>query len=772
MNTAECTAAQLEFLSRFFGPGNLLRWDAYTGGEMPTASRDLLDPLIADFLSEEVSVLLPRVSELQPTTVDWYAMARNARQSRALREQLAAFIGPTHTDFTGQHASLDNADSVEQAVSELFSPFVYRLRVIKHEDRNHVRDQVFLLRSLQNRRTDPATVLARPVGRLLRDLEMALVVRNEESAWKCLDDLRARGRLSAHNLMFLKVRILAHFHRWADVLALPEWQSLVAIRRPSRITQALVHAVYAVHFAKFEGAANVTECVERFQELQGSFGTIFRARGRLVDPTTLKAFLLRTVSERQIRLETVDEIIRDFPDTHESQLWVESLSAFARAQAESGTATAVVTAPLEAVQAACELGDFDSAFSLLLHCEPSVPVIRQLLACSIEIDTLDTVCRTLDFIDDCPDEMQDAALSMRAYRQIWDELTRDVAPLETIPSAAEIPDGWIAWLERVNEESPWPAVAEIASRGSNEWRIDKLINAPDSVRRFAGLLVSTRSPAAETALKHSLPELLKALLPEDGAVREFKAIYLNLAYVLALDAAIGHDDLTALANLAEAILECALSTDAQSNEFEELLETLEAAWNHVAAPRHLDWALNVLDILIAFNVKQHAPVDRFFLQITNGFREWSRRIRPDQWALFEQLAADLGHSDLLTGLQPDDDVSSEEAQSLSSRLAGKTVAIYTLTERIGHRAADIIQSQFTDVRVQLAHDKVASDRLEQLSRNADVFIVNTWDAKHAATNAIRQHRANDKVTLQPTSKSAGGLIRALFAHLESGSIQR
>jgi len=771
MNTTEYTPAQLDFLSRFFGPGNLLRWDAYTGGEMSTASRDLLDPLIADFLSDDGSVLLPRVSELEPTTVDWYAMARNARQSRALREQLAAFVGPTHTDFTGQHTSLDDADSVEQAVSELFSPFVYRLRVVKHEDRNHVRDQVFLLRSLRKRRSSPEASLSRPVGRLLRDLEMAIVVRNEESAWKCLEDLRARGRLSAHNLTFLKVRILSHFHRWADILALPEWQSLVAIRRPSRITQALVHAVYATHFSEFETAANVTECVKRFQELRGSFGTIFRARGGLVDPVTLKAFLLRTVSERQIRLESVDAIIRDFPDSHESQLWVESLSAFARAQAESGATTEVVTDPLEAVRAACELGDFDCAFSLLLDCEPSVAVIRQLLACSIEIDTLNAARRTLDFIDNSPDAMRDAALSMRAFSQIWDELTRDVAPVETTPSAAEIPDGWIAWIERVNEERPWPAGAEIASRGSVEWRIDELVNDPDSVRRFAGLLVSTRSPDGDTALKHSLPELLKSILPEDGPVREFKPIYLNLAYILALDTAIGHDDLTALANLAEAILECALSTDAQSNEFEDLLETLEAAWNHVAAPRHLDWALNVLDILIAFNVKQHAPVDRFFLQVTNGFREWSRRIRVDQWVMIEQLARDIGLADTLTGIQPDHDDSAGTAQSLADRLAGQTVAIYTLTERIGRRAADIISSQFHDVRIQLAHDKVASDRLEQLSRNADVFIVNTWDAKHAATNAIQANRPESSVTLRPQSKSAGGVVRAIYKYIETTTVE-
>ena len=767
MTVTEYTPAQRAFFSRFFGPGNLLRWDDYDGGEMPAASRNLLDPLISDFLHEDTSVLLPRVSEQQPTTVDWYAMARSARQSRALREQLAAFIGPTYTDFTGQHASLDRADAVELAVIESFSPFVYRLRVINQDERNHVRDQVFLLRSLRDQRADTERSLARPVGRLLRDLEMALVVRNEESAWRCLDELRSRGRLSAHNLTFLKVRILSHFSRWADVVALPEWQSLVAIRRPSRVTQALVNSVYAVHFADFERSSNVSGGVERFRELQGNFGTIFRARGRLTDSTALKAFLLRAVSAQPIHQETVDAIASEFPETHDSQDWVAALQDFAREQDRTTTEPVPTVGTLDTAREACELGDFDRAFSLLLDCSPSIAVIRQLLTCSIEINTLEATRATIEFIECCPEEMRNAALSMRVYSQIWDELTQGLAPEDSAASVDEIPDGWIAWLERLNESATWPNAVEVARHGSSEWSIDQLVGDTSSVRRFADLLVSARSPDCDTALKNSIPELLKALLPDDASVSEFKPVYMNLAYLLALDTAIGQDDLTALATLSEAILGCALSADGQGNEFEELLDTLEAAWAHVAAPRHLDWALNILDILIAFNAKQHAPVDRFFLQIVNAFREWTRRVRLDQWALLEHLAADLGLSDSLSGVLPAGDEPEDDSESLTSRLAGQTVAIYTLTERIGRRAADVIASCFNDVRVQLLHDKVASDRIHHLSHNADVFIVNTWDAKHAATNAIDQHRGKSQVTLYPTSKSAGSIVRVLFGHLQA-----
>ena len=96
-------------------------------------------------------ILLPRVRESTPATYDWYAMTSDARQSRALREQLSAFIGQTYTDFTGQYATLDPMDSVDCAVSERFSPYVFRLRVIKGADREKVRKLVFLMRSFRER---------------------------------------------------------------------------------------------------------------------------------------------------------------------------------------------------------------------------------------------------------------------------------------------------------------------------------------------------------------------------------------------------------------------------------------------------------------------------------------------------------------------------------------------------------------------------------------------------------------------------------------------
>jgi len=717
MSGTEFTPDQIDFLSRFFGPGNALRWDAFVTGRMQNAARELLEPLIEDLRREDASVILPRVTDSAPPRIMWYGMARNARQSRALREQLLAFIGPTYTDFSGQHAVLDLDDPVESAVYEWFAPHVFRLEVVNSSDREQVRNNIFLTRSMQDRRIDRTTTLVRPVGRLLRDLEMALVVRDEDAAWRCLDDIRARGRLSAQNLAFLKVRILAAFQRWQEIVNLPEFQSLITIRRPLRITQALVHAVYQVHFAQFEERSDVSMCVARFRELETTFGTLFRARGPLHDPVTLKAFLLRAVWADSPRIEAIDGIRQEFPESRPDWAWVEALAASVQPPIELPE----TRSPISEARAACETGDFDQAFELLLQCPPTVEVVRQILICSAEIDSLSAIRRTAAYVDDCPPDLLDSALSMKIYRRIWDGFQDSLAPGEPAIAVEHVPANWVDWLERLCSGDEFPGAIEIVRRGVIEWSIDELLASPEQIARTAELLGTARSPTADAILRDAIPIMVEAFCPDGQSFQQCKPIYLHLALVVALDNSIGANDLTALALLAEVSLEAGLQVSQETNEYQELVEIIETAWNQVASIRHLDWALAMLDVLIAFNVGQRAAVEPFINQIVSGLRQWLRRVRPDQWDYAEQLASDLDQSAVVAELRPRDEPAAI-APALAEELAGKTIAIYTLTERIGHRAAQLLRNRFPDLQIQLIHDKVASPT-STLGRHGGFF----WD---------------------------------------------
>ena len=190
----------------------------------------------------------------------------------------------------------------------------------------------------------------------------------------------------------------------------------------------------------------------------GNFNPVLErsfVRGELHDPVTLKAFLIRSVAEQEIRLDAVDAIVNAFNIHHERDAWVEALGIFARTQVTTTSAGGVHTEAerIDASRAACELGDYDAAFAHLLECKPSTVVVRQLLACSYEIDTLEASRRTLAFMEACPEDIRNEALSMRASRHIWDALTQEAVSDESSFTAEEIPDGWITWIERLNKQA-------------------------------------------------------------------------------------------------------------------------------------------------------------------------------------------------------------------------------------------------------------------------------------------------------------------------------
>lgn len=758
MDHHDFNATQEEFLSEFFGPGNALRWDAYCSGKMPETTRQRLIPFLDDVRLSRPVLLLPHVTETTRATT-WYALAAEARQARALREQLSAFVGPTYTDFTGQKATLDSRLPAEAALIRHHATHVFRLRVLRSGDRQEVHQQFERLRRLRDLHPERTAEIVRPIGRLLRDLEMAIVVGNETGARQCLEHLRSRGRLSAHNLTFLQVRLLAAFERWSELRNLPTFRPLLDNRRPARVTDALIRCVYEEHFAALEIGNNAPECIATFRDRQSSFGTLFRTRGPLHDTIVLKAWLLRAVA-RQDSSETY-ALLAAIPADHPHRHWAETLAQQHEFTPDPAQPS-LSAAPLDQARQALQADQYDTAFQILLECEASIEVIRRIILCAYEIDTLASTKQAAQFLQHVPNEVFKQALTQRAVAKAWEELSRALGkPLSEI-DAASIPHDWLSWLIRLNTPGDWPQAIEVAQRGCLEWPVAPLKASPDTIARIAELLIANRTPETIGIIRVILPDLIGSFIPANEAVREFKSIYMSLLYMLALDDTIAADDLVSLERLAEAVLKSAPNTSGL-NECLDLLEALEAAWQRVRSPRHLDWALNILDLLIEFHVRQYAPVGRFFNQILNSIRDWPRRVSDHQWQFLEFLATDLGQPQQLEGLRPRQSRTPNKHPTASKPLKGKTVAIYTLTERIGHRAAQLIQRLYQGVKIQLLHDKVASDRLIQLASSADIMIVNTWDAKHAATGAIQANRGPQKITLFPPARSATS-IAALLDH--------
>ena len=111
----------------------------------------------------------------------------------------------------------------------------------------------------------------------------------------------------------------------------------------------------------------------------------------------------------------------------------------------------------------------------------------------------------------------------------------------------------------------------------------------------------------------------------------------------------------------------------------------------------------------------------------------------------------------------------DQTEDRVSTLAGRTIAIYTLTESAGRQARDALAELAPDVQVETSADHVCSPRLQALARNADLFVITTSSAKHAATACIQRHRPREAPILYAAGRGVTSIFRAIEEHLTKQS---
>ena len=108
-------------------------------------------------------------------------------------------------------------------------------------------------------------------------------------------------------------------------------------------------------------------------------------------------------------------------------------------------------------------------------------------------------------------------------------------------------------------------------------------------------------------------------------------------------------------------------------------------------------------------------------------------------------------------------VQSNEVDALCA-LSG--MPVYALTVRTAEQFRHVVEARAPGTKVSLLHDLDASKRLEQHARQADLFILVTAPAKHAATDCVRASRPAGKPLIVPLGKGAASMLAAVRGHFE------
>lgn len=749
-----------EFSERFFGPGNKLRWNAIQERRLEAAIMEELAPWLEDLHAEADPLCLPCVRE--DGRVEWYALSATDRGARALREQLIAFVGPSYAGPWADWSRLEDTDPVEAAVMRAAPGRAYRLRVPRRELRAKIREKLRYMRALHKDRPSRLAFIPRPTGRILGDFEYALRSRDGAAAAFHIDELRRLGRLSAQNQLFLEVLRAECFLDWEFIVEPRRFELLLTLSRPWRVTRALIRAYYARNLRAFEETGDAAGAVRYFGETWEAYGSLFRTRRGMEAPEVSHCFMMVAAVARPPRPELRDELLAALPASAPDRSYLEALAALVPDFRDAGPAPG-----LGAARRAFEAADVDRAFQEALVSSASVEQLALVLRCARELDTLDAARKALAAVDAASALAREMLLGRAPLRAHYDSLyelaTKPQVSCEVIPTpAVVIPTDPGGWLELLREERPWPGALEVVERGVREWRRSEWVGEPARVEATARALGAVRPSWGEDALRMGLPHLLSFFLPPEGRPeRVLKPVLKQLATVIELDDQVRVEQLHALSEVTEALIGTGLSFD----EYRSVLSSLRETWERVGAASLGDWALDTLDMLVVQPAAAKEERTLFFHKVTAYLRQHLRRARREQLLLLQGLARELSlhvPEDLGQKLRAGSGEDTETGRGLGELLAGRRIALYSLKDAVLARVEQVIKQLAPTARVACFKDKVGgSSVLKQQAETADIFVIATAAAKHAATGFIAAHRPPGATTLYAAGQGSASMLRAL-----------
>lgn len=732
-------------VKEFFGPGNDI---------VPTRVDPNLQLILENFMAgiqQRQIGFLPRSSQGR---LWWYGFAPTPRQQRETLAILDSWIGPTFSDLARHRGALNPADPFDAALAKApVKPLRFEVlprQTAGSEDwkhaRSQVRDALLVLSRLFNGRPPSEFDAPRTTVEVLDDLGHAVAARDRTVALACLRELEATADLDKSNLAFLRLRLFAGLEDWKAVLEDRDLDHVLAMRRPLSVTQVIQQAVYARWFAPHDAMGKEEELIGAVTALPEAFRRLFSGA-----PTTSRA---QAVVEFLIAVEddagddTLNRLL-DQAGTIDPGLpaYLSNVLHLHREQTPHPTALSERLAPLDQPSAPSESpleratgmmaqGELQAAIELVLTLEPSLHAAYLLLTCARDLQSRQQAELVLQYIS-----------------------THHLYGLIDGASARLRDD--LAWLKQFTQDGP-----------GLDWRtwLDALDGDHGSTSLAAGPeITDTWTPLSRSALTTWLHDASDEVLgklgefggqfmaahrdifTEDGAAELSERVLAGLA--------LSGKNSAGVRVQAQALLDYLLSANPTSAVFASALEWTDLIVSANASAVTTTWAIDILQTATATSAAATSPVIvDFFYKISNTVRPFKTALDPTDIEAIKLIAGELGvgiPEDLLA-----DQVLDADPGAPYRYLQDSKVVLYSLTESATTRAAQILRILVPKIDVETSAEHDGSSKLAAQAANADVFVVVTASAKHAATDFISAKRGPRPVVLV-NSRGSSAILREL-----------
>lgn len=725
-------------LRDFFGIGNEIK-----PVEVSSPFQALLESWDASIRNGGVG-FLPRLAQQRTY---WYAFAPTPRQRRELLGLLDAWIGPTYSDLSIGRGELQISDPFDAALAALeVAPLRFevlpRVPPNSRAAKEAVRDALITLTRLANGRPSSQFDAMRTTVEILDDLGHAIAAHDRALADACMKELEQSADLDESNMAFLRLRIYAGMHDWAGMFADRALEQVLSMRRPLGVTRVIQAGLYYERFRDLDHPGSESELRSAAERLEPALRNLYTGAPPssrpeaivelvcrlLVTPSAIDSAVVRLVDSASGIQTGLDEQLRGI---------VRAFDPVTPLATEPDTAVPVgnhAPSPMEQIASLMLQGEFAACIGLGVTSEPSVQTGRALVYAARQLASAKWAHIVVDYL-----VAHDLKVEVAATTPV---LREDVAWLESI--SGETPfGGWKDWLTAL--EDPGPGSVSLPSEAVQSW--DPLSRAE---------LVALLTDASEGALSR---------LGETGGQFLAAHSYLfnspdtaDISLRLIAGMALSGKASAGIRVQTLALCESLSASSPSQSVLEEIIEwTTEILESNVAATT-VSWACDILQTLTSIPTGSKGTILAFYYKTVGALRPYRSALDAADVGALEVVAAELDAAVPVDFHGAVDET--EDPAAAYSYLKGKTVVLHSLTETAITRASQVLRRLVPsiDVRTNSEHD--GSTQLAQLSANADVFVVVTAAAKHAATTFIDNHRRG-LPTVLVNSRGSSAILREL-----------
>ncbi|MEU5861646.1 protein DpdD [Nonomuraea sp. NPDC047529] len=678
----------------------------------------------------------------------WYAFAPTQRQQREILNLLDSWIGPTFSDLARVRGALDPADPFDAALLKLpVQPLRFevlpRSKPYARRSRKQVRDTLLIMSRLLNGRPPSEFDAPRTTVEVLDDLGHAIAAQDRGVALACLRELEATADLDQTNLAFLRVRTYAGLQDWKAVLADRDLDQVLAMRRPLGITQAIQQAVYNTWFAAHDAEGKEQELLDAVTTLPPFFRSLFSGAAPTTRAQVIVEFLIAIESNAEDRLDRLlkeaGAIESGLPDhlravLHRTQMPEQSVEV--TKPVTSMQPTNPTESPLERATGLMLRGELQAALDLSFTLKPGLEAAHLLLTCARDLQAPEKATLVAAYLSrhDLRKLVDKAGARLRSDLAWLDEFTQGRPQL-----------GWRAWFESLHHDDD-ATVMVIDPETTDGWApltadalTELLLNASDQVLgklgEFGGQFMAAH----------------RDVFVADGAAGLIERVLAGLAMSGKNSAGVRVQTL--------ALLDYLLATNPGPKVFAGALEWIGLIVKSNISAVTTTWAIDVLQAAtVTPAAATNAAAAPFFYEITERVGPFKSALDLTDLEAIKIVASELAldvPKYLLAGQAEDADPSAPYRYLKDSK-----VVLYSLTETATTRAAQVLRTLVPGIDIETSAEHDGSSRLAAQAANADVFVVVTASAKHAATDFINAKRGGRPVVLV-NSRGSSAILREL-----------